>query len=109
MYDVNNPYEGTIEVTVQFDGNEMLETFENEIVTISRAGALWIRNEKNGFSEFFDLLKHNRELDLGEGRTTFYKIKAGTRDTKAFASWYVSMLGQDEEGRDKVLFHSHDI
>lgn len=109
MVNVNEPYVGVIEMTTCFNGSESTDVFENEEVFISRGGSLWIKNAKDGESELIEIIKHNRELDLKEGRTTFYKFKAGTRDTKQFALWFVKNVNIDEENKESILFSSHDI
>lgn len=109
MVNVNEPYVGEIEMITCFNGSESPEVFENEEVFISRAGNFWIKNAKDTDSELIEVIKNNYELDLKEGRTTFYKFRAGNRDTKPFALWFVKSIKKDVEQKESILFASHDI
>lgn len=106
---VNKPYVGDIEVITCFNGSETIDVYENEEVFISRGGTLWIKNAKDGTSELIEVIKHNHELDLKEGRKTFYKFRAGNKDTKPFALWSVKSINKDDEQRESILFDSFDI
>ena len=109
MVNANNPYKGDVELTTCFNGSEMTDVYDNEEIFISRAGNFWIKNAKDSPSELIEVIKHNHELDKKEGKKTFYKFRAGIRDTKPFALWSVKSIKKDDEQKESILFESFDI
>jgi hypothetical protein len=72
--------------------------FSDENVIINRTSRLWIKNNSNDESEFFETVKLLHEMDQKTNITSFYKIKT-SRPTpiEKFRTYKVKSINEEKQ------------
>lgn len=91
-------YTTDIKVIIE-NGKEKTEhLFNNEIVDITRATKLWIRNESNGGSEFYENVKLWHGIDEDTKTKSYYSINpTSSTPVESFRKYFVTKVDEEDQ------------
>ncbi len=95
-------FEGNIYVTVENGNERSRHEFINEKLEIGRAKNLWIKNDSNKESDFYETVKLWNEIDKKTKTTSYLTIKTDPPSlVESFRKYYVIRVN---EGQQSITF-----
>jgi len=91
-------FKTNISVTVENGKEKSQHLFENEVLEVTRATKLWIKNTSENESNFFETVKMWYGIDINTKTTSYYSISTSEMTpVQEFQNYYVSKIDEEDQ------------